>query len=162
MDDTTDETDPEDKQDGGADEETEGDAPASAADDTTDTTDPEDKKAGGADEETEGDAPAAKAARKQERARIAAILGSEEAKGREEQALYFALETEMSPKAAVKALAVAHKGQVENVLSVGMRSVSKPSIGPGGKAAQESNESPIVLAMGKVSKRALVVGKRGA
>lgn len=44
-----------------------------------------------------------------ERARISAILGSDEAKGREKQALYFATKTSMSPDEAKGALAEAPK-----------------------------------------------------
>ena len=67
----------------------------------------EDETGGGSDEEKDEedeDAPADRKAAAGERKRIAAILTSEAAAGREELARHLALETDMSPKAALAVL----------------------------------------------------------
>lgn len=72
-----------------------------------------------------------------ERARINSILGSEEAKGREQLARHFALETDMEPEAARKALAAQPLPQAAapaaapapDPFTERMRTVANPAVG---------------------------------
>ncbi|MGD9544956.1 MAG: hypothetical protein AB7F41_14655 [Methylocystis sp.] len=69
-----------------------------------------------------------------ERARIAAILDSEEAKGREKQARYFAFKTAMAPDEARTALAeapVAEAPKAPTLLDE-MKGVKQPALGADG------------------------------
>lgn len=74
--------------------------------------------------------------KKAERTRIQAITGCDEAKGREALAQHFALETDMSPEAAKKALAAAPKAQAatqeKNHFADAMNNGQQPNIEAGG------------------------------
>lgn len=100
-------------------------------------------------------AQAATDARAAERARVAGIIGSEEAKGREGLANHFAMNTDMSVEAAVAALAAAPKAQAAaaqteaganadaahaNAFNDAMSRTDNPNIGPDGKPAAAGGE----------------------
>ena len=95
------------------------------------------------DAEDEDESPKArgKGARRtaaSERARIAAIVGAPEAKGREDLAQHFAFATGMAPKAALAALRKAPLGAAETGkpgLARRMASTAVPDTGAGGTAA---------------------------
>lgn len=77
----------------------------------------------------EGAAQGRKEGATQERERIAAILGSEEAKGRDALASHFALKTDMTADVARAALAVAPKAQ-DNPLAAAMAGIGNPDVKP--------------------------------
>lgn len=128
----------------------------SAEDDQDDTSaeDEDDVAAEGDDDETsaedeeeeaedEEEAPASKKASSEQR-RIGAILNSEHARGRSALAKHFALETRMSPKAAIAALkkapqtgAVRPKSSANSDWTQAMRAQVNPKVG-GGKASASS------------------------
>lgn len=66
-----------------------------------------------------------------ERTRVAAILGSEEAKGREAFAQVYAFETEMSAEAAITALKGKPKAEAPKQPSRLDGNVPQPKLGPG-------------------------------
>ncbi len=77
-----------------------------------------------------------------EKARISAILTSEEAKGREAQATVLALETDMSAEQAGKVLAVTTPAQApatsaSSPFAQAMAGVKNPDVGAGGEADDE-------------------------
>ena len=87
---------------------------------------------------------------KVERSRIQAILGCEEAKGRETLARHLALETDMDPEIAKKALAAAHVAPASPESAVGadafaeqMRKVENPKVGIGTDAAVDDDSQEI-------------------
>lgn len=67
--------------------------------------------------------------RSAERARISAILGSEEAKGREGLAHHFAFKSETSPDAAIEAMKASAKAEAPNVASRLDALMTDPQIG---------------------------------
>ena len=67
--------------------------------------------------------------RKGERERIRAILGCEEAKGRESLARTIALETDTDPEAARKLLAAAAPAESRNSFAEAMARVKNPEVG---------------------------------
>lgn len=84
-------------------------------------------------------------ARESERARVAGILGSEEAKGREKLASHLALKTEMSVEAAKAILAAAPKEQApqanpRNPFREAMDRDSHPKVGADGAGDDGGNE----------------------
>jgi hypothetical protein len=88
-------------------------------------------------------------AAKTERERIAAIVGSEEAKGRGELAQHLAYATEMSPSDAKALLAKAPKasetapaggGQGEDALTRAMRQLGNPQVGADGRSPDTVTE----------------------
>lgn len=78
-----------------------------------------------------------------ERARIAAILDSEEAKGREKQARYFAFKTSMAPDEARSALSEAPVAQAPKAPTLldEMKGVEQPALGAdGGRDASQTSD----------------------
>jgi ClpP class serine protease len=71
-----------------------------------------------------------------ERTRIAAILNHAEASGREQLARALAFDTDMTPEAAARVLAIGPKAAATapNPLAGAMGGVPNPSLGPGGQA----------------------------
>ena len=112
-------------QDGDEGDEEEEEAAAESAQDG-DEEDEEDEEPMGEEDEN------AKAARRRERARIAAIVRSDAAKGRQEAALAFALDTDLTPKEAAAVLEKTPKGSAKGRLAEAMDTVPQPAIGPGG------------------------------
>lgn len=111
-----------------------------------------------AEAETSGRATGAKEASSSERVRIAAILGSEEAKGRTDLASHLALETDMSAEAAVKMLAKAPKeaaapAAAANPFAAAMGGVANPELHSdngderGGPGADQENADAAALAI---------------
>lgn len=96
-------------------------------------------------EEDEEETPAARAARRRERRRCAAILGSREAAGRVPLACSLAFDTNLSPNAARKVLAAAPREGFggSSPLSAAMRQVRSPKLGPGGDAAAPRSEAEL-------------------
>lgn len=98
-----------------------------------------------------------------ERTRIAAILNSEEAKGRSAMASTFALETDLDAATAQKLLAKSPAEAVAsaaaNPLHVAMASVANPKVGA--DAAQESADTPEAQAMA-LAHQIINAGKQSA
>jgi hypothetical protein len=82
-----------------------------------------------------GEAEGMKKGSASERARIKTIIGSEQAKGREDLANYFAFETEMSAEVVIAALAKSPPGPTG--LDAAMAREPQPSLGPGGERTQD-------------------------
>lgn len=111
-------------------------------------------------------------ARTAERTRIQAITGCDEAKGRESLATHFAMETDMSPEAAKKALAAAPKsGEAAkgNPFKESMDAGKHPEIQNGdgtesgegeGGGAQASKASGILAAQSAATGRPVPVAKK--
>lgn len=80
-----------------------------------------------------------------ERARIAAIIGCDEAKGREELARTFALETDTSVEVTKKLLAAAPKVEeqkpAENPLAAAMKAVENPGVGADTGSTEATDEA---------------------
>lgn len=121
----------------------------------------EDEDAGAEDDEDEGSANKRKADAVEdeddedaqgessatgERARIAAILGSNEAKDRPALARHFALQTSMSAKDAVAALGAAAK-ETGGGLNAAMSEVDNPDIGPGADAGSEDEATKLAASI---------------
>lgn len=88
-----------------------------------------------------------------ERARIAAILNSPEANGREQLARTIAFETDMNAEAAAKLLAASPKASVApaNPLAAEMAKVENPNVGTsaGAKADSDQDAVKLILSFGK-------------
>lgn len=110
-------------------------------------------------------------ARTAERTRIQAITGCDEAKGRESLATHFAMETDMSPEAAKKALAAAPKtttAAAGNQFKEAMDGGKHPEINNGadepgageGEAPKVSKASGILAAQAAATGRPIPVAKK--
>lgn len=100
------------------------------------------------DEAAEGQRVAVIAARSDERARVAAIIGSEDAKGREPLAQHFAFQTEMPAEAAVAALKAAPKAEAAappNRFEAAMAGVRNPQVGADDTAGGDDANAAIAL-----------------
>lgn len=96
---------------------------------------------------------AATDAGKAAQSRIAAILGSNEAKGREAQAQHFAFETQMSAEDALKALAKAPKAdaKVTNMLAANMP--ANPNVGADAPGDGDETEAAVVARIMSAGKK---------
>ena len=140
-----DDTTAEDEQDDTSAEGDEDDLDAEGDDDET--------SAEGEEEEAEDDeeAPASKKASSEQR-RIASILNSSHARGRSALAKHFALETRMSPKAAIAALkkapqtgAVKSKSSANSDWAQAMRAQENPKVGGGKASASSKNQEEAAI-----------------
>lgn len=91
---------------------------------------------------SEATAKATKAGADAERARIAAIVRGESAKGREAQALVFALDTSLTAEEAGKALAVSPVTPAANTIET--RNAAAPEIGADGKPLPKKTEADVI------------------
>lgn len=86
-----------------------------------------------------------------ERARIGAILGSDEAKGREALANHLATKTDMTVDAAKAALAASPKEAKTGGLGAAMATIENPAIGAGGAGEDGGQDEAATLAASVVS-----------
>jgi hypothetical protein len=120
---------------------------------------------GFADGEKKGTANVAEAV-KAERARCAAILGSEAAKGREDMARYVAFETDMSADQAVAMLAKAPQAQAapaaaaQSPLDRAMARFAGPSVGADAQQPQRQQVAAIDFAGIYAARAAAVAAAR--
>jgi capsid assembly protease len=84
-----------------------------------------------ADARASGHSEGLKAGAASERTRIKAIIGSDQAKGREELAHYFAFDTDMAADVVLAALARSPSGK--SSLEAAMAREVQPRLGPGGE-----------------------------
>lgn len=117
----------------------------------------QDESAEGEEEDDEEDMTSGATA-SGEKARIKAILGAPEAKGRESLAQHLALETTMSAAAAVAVLK-ASPAETKGRLAALMKGVSQPHLGAGGGAAgDESADQAAKRMAGYVNPRRATAG----
>lgn len=93
--------------------------------------------------------------RSAERARISAILGSEEAKGREGLAHHFAFKSDTSPDAAIEAMKVSAKAEAPKVGSRLDALVTDPKIGASApqQAPEQAASDGLAAAVDNLIKR---------
>lgn len=85
-----------------------------------------------------------------ERARIGAIIGCDEAKGREDLARHLAFDTDMTAEAAKLALAKAPVAAAEtqtNPLAAAMKAAGNPQVGPDNAAQQDEDPAQVAAAI---------------
>lgn len=120
-----------------------------------DSDDDDDKESGEADDDKEADdeSDKEKAARRNERARCAAIFASEAAASRPDMAAHLAFETDMTAKAAVKMLSTFAAGAAPARTSLASRMSTVKQVNTGtGRAAAPGGASAVaaqILAAGK-------------
>jgi ClpP class serine protease len=115
----------------------------------------------------EAEAAGKQAGAAEARARCKAILDSDEAKGREDQARYFAFETDMPAEQAVAALARAPKpaaapAQGGSVFEAAMRAGGNPVVGPDGGSLGATDEAAEMAANVMTLFRGPAADKRSA
>lgn len=98
---------------------------------------------------TAGEAEGIKHGSVGERARIKSIITSEQAKGREELAHYFAFDTDLAAETVLSALA--KSPAAKSNLDSAMAREAQPKLGAGGERA--SNESPRMISTEEVYAR---------
>ena len=126
-------------------------------DDASEAQDPEDDEGeveaegddaqGEDDEDAEASGDSAQAARLAERTRIAGILRSDAAKGREAQALVLALDSDLSVEQAEQLLKKSPKASARGRLAAQMEAEASPRLGPGGGGGEADGVDEVASAL---------------